>query len=59
MKDLRQYTNLELSVMVFNDEYFYNERLNRPFLMALIEEEFYFTKAQKKALINDLNNEES
>jgi len=58
MKDLRQYTNLELSVRVYNDEYFYNERLNRPFLMALIEEEFYFTPTQKKALINDLNNED-
>ena len=58
MRDLRQFTNLELSVRVYNDEYFYNERLNRPFLMALIEEEFYFTRAQKKALINDLNNED-
>ena len=54
MKDLTQYGKEELSLVVFNEEYFYIERHNRPYLMALIEEEFAYTAEQMDELISDL-----
>ena len=57
MKDLTQYTDQELSLNVFNDEYFYNERHNRPYLLALVDEEFVYTDKQMAELINDLDDD--
>ena len=54
MKDLTTYSDDELSLNVFNDEYFYVERHNVDYLMALCAEEFHFTDAQKDVLIQDL-----
>ena len=59
MRDLTQYSDQELSLHVFNDEYFYIERANRPYLMALINEEFIYTDEQMRELINDLNDDET
>ena len=59
MKDLRMYGEQELSLNVFNDEYFYTERSNRPYLMALIAEEFHYTQEQMDELIDDLNDDAS
>tara|TARA_R110000765_G_scaffold121431_1_gene217643 strand:- start:523 stop:729 length:207 start_codon:yes stop_codon:yes gene_type:complete len=58
MNDIRHYSDQELSLLIFNDEYFYIERRNRPYLMALIKEEFIYTRQQMKELINDLQEDE-
>jgi hypothetical protein len=58
MKDLTQYSDSELSLNVFNEEYFYIERHNRPYLMALIAEEFVYTPEQLEELIDDLNDDD-
>jgi hypothetical protein len=58
MIDLTQYTDQELSLQVFNDEYFYIERSNRPYLLALIDEEFIYTREQMDELIKDLDNDQ-
>lgn len=58
MTNLELYSDNQLSLQVYNDEYFYNERHNQDFLMALIDEEFHYTEAQRKILIDDLNQEE-
>jgi len=57
MQNLTQYSDQELSLNVFNDEYFYLEIHNRPFLMALIAEEFIYTADQMAVLIQDLNDD--
>ena len=54
MKDLTQYDKDALSLEVFNDEYFYVERINRPFLIALINEEFHYTPEQMRVLEQDI-----
>jgi hypothetical protein len=59
MKDLTIYGDEELSLNVFNDEYFYFERNDRPYLMALIAEEFYYTPEQMAVLITDLYDDEA
>jgi len=58
VKDLTRYGDQELSLNVYNDEYFYIERNNRDYLMALLAEEFIYTPGQMRELINDLDQEE-
>jgi len=58
MRDLTQFGNSELSLIVFNDEYFYSERGNREYLLALIKEEFIYTPDQLEELITDLDDDE-
>ena len=55
MKDLRNYSNKELSLNVFNDQYFYIELDNPEYLLALVKEEFIYTKAQLKFLMNNIS----
>jgi hypothetical protein len=55
MVDLRPYGENELSLRVFNEEYFYVERHNRPYLMALINEEFLYGPEHMAVLIEDLD----
>ena len=60
MRDLTQYTDQELSLNVFNDEYFYNERFfdySYDYLIALINEEFIYTPEQMAVLISDLDDD--
>jgi hypothetical protein len=57
MKDLRSYSDDELSLMVFNEEYFYSERNDRAYLMALVAEEFHYTPEQMEVLIVDLDDD--
>lgn len=57
MENLTQYTEQELSLRVFNDEYFYIERNhngNSDYLKALINEEFHYTDKQMEVLDQDL-----
>lgn len=56
MKDLRTYSDKELSLNVFNDEYFYIEIDNPKYLLALVKEEFIYTNNQLEYLINDINS---
>jgi hypothetical protein len=58
LNDITQYGENELSLHVFNDEYLYNARLNKSYLMALISEEFIYTDEQMDVLIQDLDDEE-
>ena len=57
MIDLTGYSDAELSLQVFNDEYFYNERHHFEYLMALINEEFIYTVKQMEMLCDDLDGE--
>jgi hypothetical protein len=57
MENLKQYGEQELSLRVFNEEYFYFERNDRAYLMALINEEFHYTPEQMAELIVDLDDD--
>ena len=60
MKDLTLYTDNELSLQVFNDLYFYNERhyQGKPdYVVALCKEEFVFTPKQLDVLLQDLQDD--
>lgn len=57
MRDLTSYSDDELSLHVFNEEYFYIERENRDYLLALVKEEFYYTTSQMTTLIKDLEED--
>ncbi len=57
MQDLTPYSDQELSLRVFNEEYFYIERNyggNSNYLKALINEEFHYTPEQMDVLEQDL-----
>jgi len=53
-KDLTDYSDQELSLNVMNDAYFYNEREDNAYFMALIDEQFIYTPVQLQTLKNDL-----
>ena len=53
--DITGYSDRELSLQVFNDEYFYNEIENRPYLIALIDEQFKYNDAQFSDLLSSIN----
>ena len=59
MQDLTVYSDNELSLRVFNEEYFYIERHDRDYLFALIDEEFIYNQEQldilQVDLVEDLN----
>jgi hypothetical protein len=55
MEDITNYTNQELSLLVFNTEYLYAERHNRQTLMALINSTYKYTDNQMAELISDLD----
>ena len=54
-KDLTAYSDQDLALHVMNDAYFYNEREDKRFLMALIDEQFIYTKEQLEELNNQLS----
>ena len=55
MRDITAYSDEELSLEVFNTEYFYIERSHSDFLWALINEEFIYTPEQATVLQQDLD----
>ena len=60
MQNLTMYGDQELSLNVFNDEYFYSERNyngKNDYVIALVEEEFIYTPEQMTVLIQDLNDD--
>jgi hypothetical protein len=54
VKDIRKYSNDELSLNVFNDSYFYNELWNVDYVIALVKEEFIYNNKQMEKLIYDI-----
>ncbi len=52
-QDITMYSDNELSLIVFNDEYFYNHRHRRD-LIPLLQDMFIFTDAQLRVLEEDL-----
>jgi hypothetical protein len=52
-KDLRRFSEDELSLMVFNDEYLYNRRFKGG-LRRELESMFYFSAKQYKILKDDI-----
>lgn len=57
-KDLREYGEQELSLIVFNDEGLYINRHSPEFIEAIIDEIFIYTDEQLKELKNDLLEDE-
>lgn len=55
-QDLTQYSDSELSMVVFNDEYLYNMR-HKPYLKYTLDELFIYTPDQLDELENDLMEE--
>ena len=58
-QDITHRVDEELSMLVMNDPYFYAERANRPFLMALIDEQYIYTKQQMESLEQTLEADAS
>ena len=54
MKDLRSYKVESLTENVVLDNYFMSEKDNQAFLLALVKEEFIYTKEQFVNLVLDL-----
>ena len=57
MQDITMYSDNELSLQVFNDEYFYIERHNLDYVLALCYEEFIFTDEQLNVLKQDIKDD--
>ena len=55
-QDLTQYSDNELSMHVFNDEYLYNNR-HRSFFKSIIDETFVYTAEQWDVLSDDLQDD--
>jgi hypothetical protein len=54
MLNLRDYSAKELSLHVFNDEYFYNELSDPRYVLALVDEEFHYTPEQMADLVQSI-----
>ena len=57
-QDITMYSDLELSLMVFNTEWLYNSR-KRPSFIARLKELYVFTDDQLDVLMADLAEEAS
>lgn len=58
-QDITEYSENELSLLVFNDEYLYRMRRNRRLLIASINDMFEYTEKQLEVLNQDLDDEEN
>jgi hypothetical protein len=56
MQDITQYSDNELSRLVFNDEYLYWSR-RKPFLKDIIDQSYIYTDEQWATLQQDLEDE--
>ena len=57
-QDITEYSDDELSLIVFNDECLYKMRRNRKSLIESLEDFFIFTSDQLEVLNNDLDSDE-
>jgi hypothetical protein len=55
-EDLTHYSDDELSLRVFNDEYLYTMRHRRG-LFPLLEEQFIYSRVQRNFLIEDIERD--
>jgi hypothetical protein len=58
MEDITRYSDDELSLIVFNDEYWYGQRKNTKVLEYNLRECFKFTDEQLQVLRADIATEE-
>lgn len=56
--DLTEFSENELSLMVFNDEYLYKMRRNKKNLIATLDDMYIYTDEQLEVLNNDLDEDE-
>ena len=56
MEDLTGYSDQELSLRVFNEEYLYDNR-NRGGFLDMLDEFFIYTQTQKDELTQDLTDD--
>lgn len=56
-QDLTEYSDNELSLVVFNDEYLYKLRRSKRSLLSEIEESFEYTPKQLEVLLNDIDED--
>jgi hypothetical protein len=56
-KDISNYSEDELSMIVFNDELLYNLRNDRDNLFLALDETFIFTAEQVEVLVADLEDD--
>ena len=56
MQDLTQYSDAELSLMVFNDEGLYRDR-NKSWFVDSLKDMFIFTQQQMDELLVDLEDD--
>ncbi len=59
MIDCREYGDNELALHVLNTEYFMSEIDHREYMLALVAEEFHYTKKQHDVLVETLELIES
>lgn len=57
MQDITHYSDNELSLIVFNDETFYNMRSHIGSLIAFLKEFFIFTNSQLEILKADIEED--
>jgi len=58
MQDLRDYSDQELSLLVFNDEYLYTLRANFLALHQAVNELFLFTDEQYDVMAQDVEDDQ-
>jgi hypothetical protein len=57
-QDIRDFSENELSLLVFNDENLYRMR-NRSYFIDIIQDHFLYTDEQLDILLQDLNDDEA
>lgn len=57
--DIRDFSNAELSLLVFNTEYLYKLRSRRPLLFQELNDLYEYTQDQLAELIADLDADDS
>lgn len=56
--NITNYSDDELSLYVFNDEYLYNLRYNIDILKSVLDENFIYNEDQYNTLLNDIEDDE-
>lgn len=56
MKNIKNYSDKELSLIVFNTEYLYQLRHNTIVLKELLDESFDYTTEQYETLLQDIED---
>ena len=57
MNDLTQYSDSELSLVVFNNEFLYDSRKNLESLREILDEAYIYTSEQWDELVQDIEDD--